>query len=117
MLLARSALGFVSVTCDNQRRIRCFKTQSTIGLKSYQVGGGDCRRGGRWGALCCGGDLRRFMFLFVSVRDGAATAAAAHASVQAEEKRIHINEFLAAVMGLSALTQAAQDEVLIFLLM
>ena len=57
------------------------------------------------------------MFLFVSVRDGAATAAAAHASVQAEEKRIHINEFLAAVMGLSALTQAAQDEVLIFLLM
>ena len=34
----------------------------------------------------------------------------------AEEKRLQINEFLASVLGSSALTQSAQDEVLIFLL-
>lgn len=37
--------------------------------------------------------------------------------VQAEEKRLQINEFLAAVLGTAAFTQAAQDEALIFLQM
>ena len=36
---------------------------------------------------------------------------------QAEEKRLSINEFLAAVLGISALTPSAQDEVLVFLQM
>ncbi len=38
-------------------------------------------------------------------------------NAQAEEKRLQINEFLAAVLSSAALTQAAQDEVLIFLQM
>jgi len=37
--------------------------------------------------------------------------------VQAEEKRLQINEFLPPVLGTAALTQAAQDEALIFLQM
>jgi hypothetical protein len=57
----------------------------------------------------------------------AAAAAAAAASAadlyddihvvcaQAEEKRLSINEFLAAVLSISALTPSAQDEVLVFL--
>ena len=54
----------------------------------------------------------------------AAAAAAAAAELyddihvicaQAEEKRLSINEFLAAVLSISALTPSAQDEVLVFL--
>ncbi len=36
---------------------------------------------------------------------------------QAEEKRLSINEFLSAVLSISALTPSAQDDVLVFLQM
>ncbi len=36
---------------------------------------------------------------------------------QAEDKRLQINEFIAAVLAMGALSKAAQDEVLLFLQM
>ncbi len=106
----------ISVTCSGSRfwgNVTVYSLHVTVGTKTVM-------HEKRWIDFCdfhaalvkYGASAASFPEVFRTAHE-----TAGEEDEGAEEKRLQINEFLAAVLGMSALTQAAQDEVLIFLLM